>query len=92
MMAGWSVTNLYPFGEHKFKVHLICFSAVCDNNEYTHIRRLNTCIKRNTTRVPFEEARADCQNDGADLMMVKTSAVLTYLKYILISVTGNVLV
>ena len=76
--------------EHLLKINLNCFSAVCDNNEYTHIRRLNTCIKQNATHVTFEEARADCQADGADLLMVKSSAVLTYLRDIMISVVGNV--
>ena len=69
-------------------IDIMFLSAVCDNQAYTYIRRLNTCIKRNAAKVTFDDARADCQADGGDLLMVKTNDVRLYLKDIMLAVTG----
>ena len=65
-------------------------SAVCNNQSYTYIRRLNTCIRRNVAMMTFDDARADCQADGGDLLMVKNNDVRLYLKDIMLAVTGCV--
>ena len=63
-------------------------SAVCDNQAYTYIRRLNKCIKRGSTERSFDDARAECQEDGGDLLIVKDDDVYAYLNDIMVFGTG----
>ena len=65
------------------------FSAVCDNRAYTYVRKLNKCIRRSSGQVTFADARASCQADGGDLLMVKEEDTRLYLKDIMTSVTGT---
>ena len=75
---------IIPFSHDEAQLLLV----VCDNMAYTYVRKLNRCIRRSTDKVTFPDARASCQADGGDLLMVKDENTRLYLKEIMMSVTG----
>ena len=56
------------------------FSGGCSNSAYDHHESYSLCIRVSTDQTDWHSARANCQADGADLVMVKDAGFKVYLQ------------